>query len=55
MNEGDMLAVLHVNDASRLEEAAQKIIQAYRITSEARPAAPLVYAIVTKDGVERFV
>ncbi|MFL1672253.1 pyrimidine-nucleoside phosphorylase [Paenibacillus dendritiformis] len=55
VNAGDVLAVLHVNDASRLEEAAQKIIQAYRITSEARAAAPLVYAIVTKDGVERFV
>ncbi|MFD3273370.1 pyrimidine-nucleoside phosphorylase [Paenibacillus dendritiformis] len=55
VNAGDVLAVLHVNDASRLEEAAQKIIQAYRFTSEARAAAPLVYAIVTKDGVERFV
>ncbi|BFH69367.1 pyrimidine-nucleoside phosphorylase [Paenibacillus dendritiformis] len=55
VNAGDVLAVLHVNDASRLQEAAQKIIQAYRITSEARAEAPLVYAIVTKDGVERFV
>ncbi|WP_374019996.1 pyrimidine-nucleoside phosphorylase [Paenibacillus thiaminolyticus] len=55
VNAGDVLAVLHVNDASRLLEASRKIIQAYQITSEARLAAPLVYAIVTKDGVERFV
>lgn len=53
---GETLAVLHINDASekKVEEAEGKVLEAYRITSEPVPAQPLVFALVTKDGVTRY-
>jgi pyrimidine-nucleoside phosphorylase len=53
---GDTLAVLHINDASdkKVEEAEDKVLEAYRITSESVPPLPLVFALVTKDGVTRY-
>ncbi|WP_195571086.1 pyrimidine-nucleoside phosphorylase [Paenibacillus sp. 1001270B_150601_E10] len=52
---GDVLAVLHVNDEARVEEASARIVQAYQLSQTAVEEKPLVYAIVTKDGVQRFV
>ncbi|KAA9007433.1 pyrimidine-nucleoside phosphorylase [Paenibacillus spiritus] len=53
---GDTLAVLHINDASasQVEEAEAKVLEAYRLAAQPVAAPPLVYAIVTKDGVTRF-
>ena len=53
---GETLAVLHVNEASagKVEEAKRKVQEAYRITPEQAPLKPLVYALVTKDGVVRY-
>lgn len=53
---GDTLAVLHVNDASesKVKEAEAKVLEAYRITAQPVTPPPLVYAIVTKDGVTRY-
>lgn len=53
---GETLAVLHVNTASagKVEEAKRKVQEAYRITPEQAPPKPLVYALVTKDGVVRY-
>ncbi|WP_339319756.1 pyrimidine-nucleoside phosphorylase [Paenibacillus sp. FSL R10-2734] len=52
----ETLAVLHINDASeqKVKEAEGKILEAYRITSESVPPLPLVFALVTKDGVTRY-
>ncbi|WP_028593473.1 pyrimidine-nucleoside phosphorylase [Paenibacillus assamensis] len=55
VKKGDVLAILHVNDESRVEESKQRIIQAYQLSAEPVAEKPLVYAIVTKDGVQRFV
>ncbi|TVX92832.1 pyrimidine-nucleoside phosphorylase [Paenibacillus agilis] len=55
VKKGDVLAILHVNDESRVEESKQRIIQAYQLSAEPVEEKPLVYAIVTKDGVQRFV
>lgn len=52
---GDVLAVLHVNDEARVEEASARIVQAYQLSQTSVEEKPLVYAIVTKDGVQRFV
>ncbi|WP_028544185.1 pyrimidine-nucleoside phosphorylase [Paenibacillus taiwanensis] len=52
---GDVLAILHVNDEKRVDEAKARILQAYQLSAEPVPPKPLVYAIVTKDGVQRFV
>ncbi|MFF2910040.1 pyrimidine-nucleoside phosphorylase [Paenibacillus sp. NPDC057934] len=53
---GETLAVLHVNDASedKVAEAERKVIEAYRISSSPVVPPPLVYALVTKDGVTRY-
>lgn len=52
---GDVLAVMHVNDDKRAQEASSRILEAYQISATPIEAKPLVYAIVTKSGVERFV
>ncbi|OBZ18877.1 pyrimidine-nucleoside phosphorylase [Bacillus sp. FJAT-27264] len=53
---GETLAVLHVNDAAedKVAEAESKVIEAYRISSSPVVSPPLVYALVTKDGVTRY-
>ncbi|MDO7905128.1 pyrimidine-nucleoside phosphorylase [Paenibacillus sp. JX-17] len=53
---GDLLAVLHVNevDPTRLGEAEKKVLEAYSITPQAVPAQPLIYALVTREGVTRY-
>ncbi|WP_025690396.1 pyrimidine-nucleoside phosphorylase [Paenibacillus zanthoxyli] len=53
---GDTLAVLHINDASgsKVKEAEDKVLEAYRVTAQPVTPPPLVYAIVTKDGVTRY-
>lgn len=53
---GDTLAVLHVNDASesKVQEAEAKVLEAYRISAQPVPPQPLVFALVTKDGVTRY-
>lgn len=53
---GDTLAVLHVNDASesKVSEATAKVLEAYRFSTEPVPPQPLVFALVTKDGVTRY-
>ncbi|QSF43345.1 thymidine phosphorylase [Paenibacillus tianjinensis] len=53
---GDTVAVLHVNDASesKVQEAEAKVLEAYRISAQPVPPQPLVFALVTKDGVTRY-
>lgn len=55
VKEGDVLVIMHVNDERRVDDARQRILQAYQITPEKIEVKPLVYAIVTKSGVERFI
>ncbi|WP_152394023.1 pyrimidine-nucleoside phosphorylase [Paenibacillus guangzhouensis] len=53
---GDTLATLHVNgkDAAQRETAIARVREAYQIAAQRGEMKPLVYAIVTKDGVQRF-
>jgi pyrimidine-nucleoside phosphorylase len=52
---GEVLAELHYNDdkLSRVEEVTHKVKQAYHITDNPTDRVPLIYAVVTKQGVER--
>lgn len=54
--EGEVLAVLHLNRTheSRLEEAKSRIREAYGITESKVPKRPLVFALVTPEGIKRF-
>lgn len=53
---GEVLAVLHLNTPyeSRLEEAGSKVREAYGISEDKVPRRPLVFALVTPEGVRRF-
>lgn len=51
---GDVLAVLYASSEELLEQAEEKLLSSYCISSEAPKEKKLVYARVTKDGVEMF-
>ncbi|RCX23193.1 pyrimidine-nucleoside phosphorylase [Fontibacillus phaseoli] len=53
---GEVLAVLHLNSSYevRLEEASRKVREAYGISDDKVPRRPLVFALVTPEGVRRF-
>lgn len=53
---GEVLAVLHLNPPfqDRLKEASRKVKEAYGITDEKVPRRPLVFALITPEGVRRF-
>ena len=51
---GDVLAVLRTSDQKLLSGAAEKLRAAYQIGREKGPEKKLVYARVTRDGIERF-
>lgn len=56
VEEGEVLAVLHLNRSheNQLEEAKSKILEAYGITESKVPKRPLVFALVTPEGIKRF-
>ncbi|OAB46352.1 pyrimidine-nucleoside phosphorylase [Paenibacillus antarcticus] len=53
---GETLAVLHANmdNDAKIQEIENNVLQAYQISEEVVPVPPLIYAIVTRDGVQRF-
>jgi pyrimidine-nucleoside phosphorylase len=54
VKKGEALGVLHVNDEARLPDAAALLREAFEIspTPSARP--PLLYGVVTSEGIDRF-
>lgn len=54
VKKGDVLAYLHVNDTSKVEEAKNKLIEAYHIEDEKGEERPLIFGIVSKEGIKRF-
>lgn len=56
VEKGDVLAVLHLNHQyeSRLEEASRKVREAYGISDTKVPQRPLVFALVTPEGIRRY-
>jgi len=55
--EGETLAELHVSEGgmAALDEVRQRVLDAYTVTAQPTAKLPLIYAIVTKNGVERLV
>lgn len=53
---GETLATLHFNPSyqSGQDEAARRVLQAYGISGSKVPRRPLVFALVTPEGVKRF-
>lgn len=56
VKEGEALAILHFNPThqSGQVEAARRVLQAYGISATKVPRRPLVFALVTPEGVKRF-
>jgi len=50
---GEELATLYVNDEKNLELVKQRVLAAYTVASEEPAKTPLIYGIVTKDGIEK--
>lgn len=50
---GDTLAVMHINDMSKVEECTKKIQEAYIFTEKEPEKRPLIFGKVTKDGILR--
>ncbi|MNO20771.1 Pyrimidine-nucleoside phosphorylase [compost metagenome] len=53
---GEVLAVLHLNTPYEkgLAEAKSKVLNAYGISDDKVPNRPLVFALVTPEGIKRF-
>jgi len=51
---GESLATLYANDSRKLQEAKQRLLNAYVISSEQKEKPKYIYAIVTKDGVQQL-
>lgn len=54
VKEGDVIAKLQANDIEKAKAAEKKIHEAYHIVKEKVEERPLIYGIVTKDGIKRF-
>ena len=54
VKQGETLAVLFAEKEEKLEPACKLLREAYFYGTEKPEEQPLVYARVTKDGVERY-
>ena len=52
VKKGETLAVLYTSEESRLKDAEAKYFESVKIKGEKPKKEPLIYARVTKDGVE---
>ena len=51
---GETVAVLHVNREDRLLEARDRLLAAFEIGPVKPKVRPLVFGIVTKEGIQRL-
>ena len=54
VNEGDILAYMHLNKEEKFEQAKERFINAYSIAEEKIEPKKLIYGVVTKDEVKKF-
>ncbi|WP_018131902.1 pyrimidine-nucleoside phosphorylase [Effusibacillus pohliae] len=54
VRKGEPLAMLHINDESRLCEVRELIRQAFSVSPQPVPRLPLLYGVVTSEKTERF-
>ncbi len=54
VNKGEVLATLHVNNETNLQEVEKRVLTSYDIRKAEKEKVPLIFGIVTKDGVEKF-
>jgi pyrimidine-nucleoside phosphorylase len=54
VSKGDLLARVHINDMSKLEECQAKLHAAYDLAPEAPEHRPLIFGKVDKNGIFKF-
>jgi pyrimidine-nucleoside phosphorylase len=54
VNKGDIIASIHTNDVNKALESEAKIHEAFRIIKTPVGERPLVFGVVTKDGIEKY-
>ena len=54
VNEGDILAYMHLNKEQKFEQAKERFINAYSIVEEKVEPKKLIYGVVTKNEVKKF-
>lgn len=54
VNEGDILAYMHLNKEEKLQQAKERFIAAYKFVDEKVEPKKLVYGVVTKDEIKKF-
>ncbi|AOY77091.1 pyrimidine-nucleoside phosphorylase [Clostridium formicaceticum] len=51
---GEVLAYIHYNDENRRDLAIEQLLKAYEIEDEAPEHRPLIFGVVTKNGIQRI-
>ena len=54
VNEGDILAYMHLNKEEKFEQAKERFVNAYSIVDDKVEPKKLIYGVVTKDEVKKF-
>ncbi|SHE41351.1 pyrimidine-nucleoside phosphorylase [Caloramator proteoclasticus] len=54
VKKGDVIAYLYANDLNKAKISEQKLLEAYHIEEQKLEERPLIFGIVTKDGIKRF-
>ena len=54
VSKGDVLAKVHINDLTKLEECKEKLQHAYELSSEIPQKRPLIFGKVDKMGIYKY-
>ena len=54
ISKGDVLAKVHINDMSKLEECREKLLEAYDLSIEIPDKRPLIFGKVDKEGIHKY-
>jgi pyrimidine-nucleoside phosphorylase len=52
---GDILARIHANDLSKVAECTKKLLEAYSYTEGKPEARPLIFGMVDKNGIKKYI
>ncbi|MDF2521067.1 MAG: pyrimidine-nucleoside phosphorylase [Clostridia bacterium] len=54
VKKGEVLAKVHINDLSKLDECRQKLLGAYKLSEGKPEKRPLIFGVVDKNGIKRY-
>jgi len=55
VSEGELLAKVHANGMTRLEECIEKLLGAYSFTASRQSTRPLIFGMVDENGIKRYI